>query len=269
MSKLKIAYFVTRYSIFVYYMLIFIYSESRTLTIPQCYRLFVSSVVSIVVNSACSDALLYLQVYAFSGKNKIIGSYLALQFLAAYAIKFGLLSRYFKVIVFAKLNLPGLYCTPINPLEVAPYMAGVFVVPIPAITILIAITFWIHRSSYRGLHSSLLVVLVRNGMIYVLVILLLTIITVIVNYAHGSNSLVSIFQGAVHPLLSTRLILHLREQAHREAESSMANAASPLGGKHAGKLGSLKFAAPPIQSGSETSTAGVSTMEMSDMTHRV
>ncbi|KAG2013129.1 hypothetical protein CC2G_010069 [Coprinopsis cinerea AmutBmut pab1-1] len=181
--------------------------------------------------------------------------------LGGICIKLGLLARYFKIVAVASLNLPGLNCVPINALDFAPYIAGVFLVPVATMTILIAIAFWIHRSSYRNLHSSLLVVLIRNGMIYVLAILILTIVTAIINYAHGTNFLVSIVQGVLHPLLSTRMILHLREQGHRELQLTAR--------KRATAMESLKFAAPTTLTGSETSAAEVSTMEMSDMTHGV
>src|SRR5690606_15497478 len=91
----------------------------------------------------------------------------------------------------AAVGIPGIHCTPLNPNEIAPYMGAVFAVPIAPLAskvkfkaifilslnpdlaqpVLILISFWIHRRGYRGLKSSLLVVMIRNGMAYVLIIL--------------------------------------------------------------------------------------------------
>ncbi|KAG2011182.1 hypothetical protein CC2G_011329 [Coprinopsis cinerea AmutBmut pab1-1] len=157
--------------IFVHYALTFVYYESESLDCAGCYRWLVSSIMAMVFTSVFSEALIYLQVYALSGKNVVIGLWLLFQLIATYAAKLGLLSRYLKLLIMAAVGIPGIHCTPLNPNEIAPYMGAVFAVPIAPLAIIILISFWIHRRGYRGLKSSLFVVMIRNGMAYVLIIL--------------------------------------------------------------------------------------------------
>ncbi|EAU83731.2 hypothetical protein CC1G_05635 [Coprinopsis cinerea okayama7 len=200
MNSLKIAYLVTRYSIFIHYILTLVSTS--------------------IANSACADALLHLQVYAFSGRSRIIGTYLLIQYSVEWGLKFGYFAQNIRRAVFVISDLPGLHCMDIKSLEVVSSMHILFIIPIPALVLLIAITFYIYRERFRGLRSSLLVVFIRNGMIYVLVILVLTIVTVIINETSNSaehTGPMSAFQGAFHPLLASRMILHLREEAHKES----------------------------------------------------
>ncbi|KAG2012943.1 hypothetical protein CC2G_009889 [Coprinopsis cinerea AmutBmut pab1-1] len=242
MSKIKIAYFVTRYSIFLHYILTFVYYGSKDLTIPQCHTWFGASIIVLVANAAFSEALLYLQVYAISGRRRWLGIYLIFQCVTAYAIKFGLLARYLQKTVIITINLPGMHCTPINFPQTSRYTAALFIVQILALAILIGITFWILRSSYKGVGNSLLVVLIRNGMIYVAIIVVLGIITAAINYYSDSSSLISNFQGAAHPLLSTRLILHLRERGQKQLESTDSQ---DINNRVREKLETLKFTKQP------------------------
>ncbi|EFI27806.1 hypothetical protein CC1G_14729 [Coprinopsis cinerea okayama7 len=258
MSKIKIAYFVTRYSIFLHYILTFVYYGSKDLTIPQCHAWFGASIIVLVANAAfsegefqhhpfqrCLDTLpkstaLPSSIRHFR-KEEMVGNIPNLS-MRAYAIKFGLLARYLQKTVIITINLPGMHCTPINFPQTSRYTAALFIVQILALAILIGITFWILRSSYKGVGNSLLVVLIRNGMIYVAIIVVLGIITAAINYYSDSSSLISNFQGAAHPLLSTRLILHLRERGQKQLESTDSQ---DINNRVREKLETLKFAKQP------------------------
>ncbi|KAG2008299.1 hypothetical protein CC2G_013745 [Coprinopsis cinerea AmutBmut pab1-1] len=238
-DHLKLLYFITRYFIFAHYVISFVHYNSKLIPVSACNSWYISSAVCLVVNHAFADVLLYLQVYAVSGQSLAIGAFLVALYAIAWSLKFALFAKSMKGAIFVTFDLPGMHCTNINGLQLISGTRWTSIIPVPTYLILMALAFWIYRKKFHGLRSSLLIVLVRNGMIHVLVLLV-----------DPSRSLVplslSLFLAALHPLLVTRMILQLREQAEKDSTLFHMSGRTYTNGRSEGQCSRIRFAAQDL-----------------------
>ncbi|EAU82567.2 hypothetical protein CC1G_12147 [Coprinopsis cinerea okayama7 len=164
------------------------------------------------------DAVMYLQVYAFSHCNKWIGMYLGLQFFLAVVTGVTLQAIVFKETIWFPLGIPGLHCVPIN-LNLDLF-AAVFASSIPQWAILVGITIYIMFRKYRQLKSAVLNALLRDGLIYMYGMFAFCIATTVITYEAPQTLkfIIGIPKSVFLNILVSRLILHLRGAAREHTE---------------------------------------------------
>ncbi|EAU82510.2 hypothetical protein CC1G_12247 [Coprinopsis cinerea okayama7 len=99
MSPVKVLYFLTRYSIFIHYGLVFHYQRLRGLAVEECRAYYIAATVVITLNSALSSALIYIQVWGWAKLSRPLGIYLVAQFIISYSLTFFFEAWYFRSIL--------------------------------------------------------------------------------------------------------------------------------------------------------------------------
>ncbi|KAG2012872.1 hypothetical protein CC2G_009832 [Coprinopsis cinerea AmutBmut pab1-1] len=214
-----------------------IYVHSSVLTKAECHSVFAVGSISGVAHSFLAEAVIYLQVYALSQGNRWMGIFLGIQFVA-FAIAVAILQAlFFKSMAYMVLPFEGFHCIPFkfhNGVATATYNAA-----IATESVIVLITFWIVYRKYGHSRSRMLQVLLRDGLLYMHgIVLLSTANTIIayrapdtlkfilgqyVSFTHQTlecppSSTMYRPKGVFTHILFTRLILHLRSKAAKDVE---------------------------------------------------
>ncbi|KAG2012891.1 hypothetical protein CC2G_009844 [Coprinopsis cinerea AmutBmut pab1-1] len=188
-------------------------------TSKQCRLLFgLSTSLGFIEGLLLCDAVMYLQVYAFSQCNKWVGIYLMFQWVAAVITGVTLQAILFSTSLWLPLGIPELHCVPIK--INLNLLAAIFSSSIPQWGMLVMITLWIMYRKYRQLKSSVLTALLRDGLIYMYGMFAFCIATTIITYEAppGLRFIIGVPKSVFLNILVSRLILHLRRAARAHTE---------------------------------------------------
>ncbi|KAG2012871.1 hypothetical protein CC2G_009832 [Coprinopsis cinerea AmutBmut pab1-1] len=174
-----------------------IYVHSSVLTKAECHSVFAVGSISGVAHSFLAEAVIYLQVYALSQGNRWMGIFLGIQFVA-FAIAVAILQAlFFKSMAYMVLPFEGFHCIPFkfhNGVATATYNAA-----IATESVIVLITFWIVYRKYGHSRSRMLQVLLRDGLLYMHGIVLLSTANTIIAYrAPVCSSTAKLWTGSPH-----------------------------------------------------------------------
>ncbi|KAF6751509.1 hypothetical protein DFP72DRAFT_475194 [Ephemerocybe angulata] len=213
----KALFFSLRYYILVHHVLAILYGLPTGLSPETCRIAFLRIGISSILVVTASEAILFIRVYAFSGRNKKILVYLILQFIAIHATAFALLTRFLKTVNFVKLPIPNLVCMPAS--AKSTMLGGVFALLLGSVVIVMFIMMYIAFRKHRNFNSALLTVFYRDGIFYFICLSALASANILVNLAAPEGGLKFLFVQTeidIHVILSTRMLLHLRGWAERD-----------------------------------------------------
>ncbi|KAF5318408.1 hypothetical protein D9611_013919 [Ephemerocybe angulata] len=166
----------------------------------------------LAVSSA--EAILFYRVWAFSGKSRRMLAYLVIQFIGIHSLVLYTVVKWLISVKYTRWSLPsanGPICimTEANPFLLLWTYAAVLSSVIGAMVIMVFIAYREHR----GLNSRLLTVFYQDGIYYFIVLAIMASANVAVNWlAYGGYKLILVqFEVDLHGILSTRMLLHLRQ----------------------------------------------------------
>ncbi|KAJ3502400.1 hypothetical protein NMY22_g18598 [Coprinellus aureogranulatus] len=107
-------YFTLRYYILAHQALAILYGLPKGLPPEECKARFSRVALSSLVIATMSEAILFLRVYAFSGKSKKALVLLIFQYLAIFGPAFVLDSKFRQSVKFVNLGIPNLVCMPVE-----------------------------------------------------------------------------------------------------------------------------------------------------------
>ncbi|KAF6752485.1 hypothetical protein DFP72DRAFT_904950 [Ephemerocybe angulata] len=243
MSICKALFFAVRYGTLVLAVLVYICELSPTFQGEDCEKIFTATSVLEVVLSLLGEAIVYIRVWAFSGCDRRVLYYLIAQYLAMFGSGFYLLTRF---VVSAKVAsgapLTGFSC--IFHYGDSMCIAIVYGILLASVIALMCVMVVIAAYRYNGAPVSstkngLFAQFYKDGVVYFLMLGGLCIANIasivigrrgfLVEYVHslvtGSGMehtnfgcLTSRLQIYLHSIISTRMILHLREYAGQAGE---------------------------------------------------
>ncbi|RXW22049.1 hypothetical protein EST38_g3819 [Candolleomyces aberdarensis] len=195
-----------------------------------------SSKVSTIFVVTSSEAILYLRLYAFSGRDNRLLAFLTLNFLAFTIGAWVFFVHFFRSMKYERIPVPNVVCLPTEAdtrLYGALYGCYLASVSVAMITML-----YIQFRKYGNLNSALMKIFYQDGVFYFMCLSAIAIANLIVNVVSGvcENTLspVPIFtdwiarmkpeyrfllaqpEANLHAILSTRMLMHLRKYAQRE-----------------------------------------------------
>ncbi|TEB38094.1 hypothetical protein FA13DRAFT_723060 [Coprinellus micaceus] len=135
--------------------------------------------VSSIMVMIASEGILFIRVYAFSGKNKKMLMYLVFQFLAIHAPAFALFTKFLKTVRFVKLPIDNLICMPAEADSML--ISGVFALLLASVLIVMFIMMYLAFRKHRDLNSPLLTMFYRDGIFYFVCLSVLAIGNITVN----------------------------------------------------------------------------------------
>ncbi|TEB32182.1 hypothetical protein FA13DRAFT_1731938 [Coprinellus micaceus] len=225
LSVPKVLFFVLRYYVIVNNVFAVLYNVPRGLTPDECRKVFYRSAYSTPVLVLGAEAILFIRVYAFSGRSRRMLVYLIVQYLAIHATTFTLLVKFVQSAKFVEMPFANMSCMPVQ--AESNLLGGVFTTLLCGVVIVMVLMIILalrkHRSSFRiGESSGLLTVFWRDGIFYFIVLSGLLSANIFVTFAapEGYKLLFTQFTVDMHTVLSTRMLLHLREWAERDRYGS-------------------------------------------------
>ncbi|KAF6745978.1 hypothetical protein DFP72DRAFT_923816 [Ephemerocybe angulata] len=217
-SKLTITkalYFVLRYYVMVHSLLWITYHADESLTGTRCNFPFSRNSVSSQVVLVLCEAISYVRVYAFSGRNKYLLIFLVVHYIAVVIITFYYIVKFINSASF--LNLPperGLGCFPSKADGFALTMIVITLIVSLCTASIIMVVIGVRRHRALSTRSNLLKVFYQDGIYYFLCLSAISVTNISIFLLAPANGMqLLIVQPQVHfsALLATRMLLHLRE----------------------------------------------------------
>ncbi|KAF6748913.1 hypothetical protein DFP72DRAFT_914933 [Ephemerocybe angulata] len=250
----KVLFFLLRYYIMVHRVFTVLYGLPIGLSPEQCRSAFLRTGISTWVLVSGAEALLFLRVYAFSGKNRRMMWYLLLQFVGIHSGSFFLLSEFLRSVDYRKFPIPGLVCMPICGDSIL--LSGSFILLLGSLIVVMLIMVYTALREHRKVsESAILKVFYRDGIFYFICLSALALANIIVNLmvppgaAGGFKFLLVQTEVDAHVIFSTRMLLHLRGQAEKDRRKQF-NPLTDLGttGTLSGRFGRAPNQTPHIES---------------------
>ncbi|KAJ2930412.1 hypothetical protein H1R20_g6695, partial [Candolleomyces eurysporus] len=237
LSVPKVLFFALRYYILIHHILAVLYGLPTGRSPEQCRTAFVRIGISSILVVVASEAILFIRVYAFSGRNRKVLIYLILQFLAIHASAFVLLTKFLQTVKFVKFPIPNLVCMPAS--TNGHMLGGVFALLLASVVIVMFIMIYIAFRKHRNFNSALLTIFYRDGIFYFICLSVLASANIVVNLAAPDGGLKFLLVQTeidLHVILSTRMLLHLRGWAERERKNNDTNNV-----KDTGTMGAMEY----------------------------
>lgn len=221
-GHVKILYLLARYFVYVPFVFAALLTNSQSSpSVVTCRIWVVAGSVAVFAVSTIAGTLLALRVYALTGRNRVVGIFLACLGIALHTAAY--------VLDVGAMNDPTLH--PPSPVPLLfPCVSrrsgnagnGVmlaYCMVLVTEVVFLGMTLWLCLTKYRASDSSLVSSLYRDGLWY-FVVLSLSSVANIICYARAPAGLASLFvspQTMLHGVISTRMVLHLRKTAARQS----------------------------------------------------
>ncbi|TEB32172.1 hypothetical protein FA13DRAFT_287702 [Coprinellus micaceus] len=227
LSTPKVLFYILRYYLFIHHVLTVLYGERVDLTPEECYAGFVRVTVSSAIVITIAEAILFLRVYAFSGKQRSMLIYLSIQFVAVHAGVFGVLARYISTVKYVKYPFNNMTCMPST--GESELLGITFALLLTSVVVVMLMMMYIAFLKHRDLNNALMMIFYRDGIFYFICISALASTNIFVNFfaPHGYKFLFVQTEVDIHVILATRMLLHLRRWAERERVGATANGRTP------------------------------------------
>lgn len=213
-STVKGLYILNRVLPFIFLpspVILFTYPTPRPV---ECKAIFALVVFGFALCVLSAEVLLYLRIYALSGRTRGMRNFLIFNGVAIYLITFVSLS------LFIKTGSWGLLTTSPRPYGCSILQAKNIYIVIAYSTVLysglatLVLSVWLGIANYRSIRDSkLLQIFYRDGLFYFIVMACMTIVNGVTaaRLPVGYQFIMGPPQAAVHSILVTRMVIHLKE----------------------------------------------------------
>ncbi|KAJ7581991.1 hypothetical protein C8J56DRAFT_1028967 [Mycena floridula] len=204
-------YFTARYITVLDLPLVVYYSLNRTLSPQGCHILYSFNIWTTVVGIIAAETILLLRTWALWGQSMRVLKVLSIISLAIVVPSVVLMVKYLREIQFSLPPSPtisGCY-----PLRSSNLIFIVYVLIVFDESVVMFLTLWIGYKRYMGSKNQLVYVLYRDGILYFVYQFFFHLGNVVVMIAAPPElwDLLNTIQRVMHTLLSTRVMLHVRE----------------------------------------------------------
>ncbi|KAF6744743.1 hypothetical protein DFP72DRAFT_65578 [Ephemerocybe angulata] len=193
-------------------------------TVLACRKLFTISGMTCTAVIFGSEGILFFRVYAFSGRSKKMLIYLLCQFIMVQATLLGLILKFLINVQFVRYPFAEMqFCRPVQGEN--SLIGTAFAILLGNIAVIMVIMGYLAHQKHRGLKSELLNVFYRDGISYFICLSVMTSVNVFVNFAAAKDFqfLFLEMEIALHGILSTRMILHLRRVEYSRVSRSFSS----------------------------------------------
>ncbi|KAJ7057173.1 hypothetical protein C8F01DRAFT_1153666 [Mycena amicta] len=220
-SVSKALYFMSRYSPAFDVPILLYYSMVSDLSFKQCARLQAASSWGTVFGLGVAEAILVLRTYALSGRKRSVLVFFTGLWLIGISTSIVLLVLFEKSVAYGpppSSLIPGCYLIQGDVI----YAGLSFIIVLINDTIIMVYTLWIGLKNYRHTRNPLIVTLYRDGITYYVFLCGISALNVATLLQAPSviAQLFNTFLRVVHSILSTRILLHVRNVERLEVEET-------------------------------------------------
>ncbi|TFK20540.1 hypothetical protein FA15DRAFT_673388 [Coprinopsis marcescibilis] len=264
-SYVKVIFILNRYLPLALVPPIIYYNVAPLLPALTCKLLFTVPAIGIACSILVADALLYIRIYAVSGRSTIMRNILVANALCVFGLALGPWAFYLIKTVFIDSPFPELSgCFGSEPGPVYLVMVTFGSLLYSTIVTAALFVFYAVRLSRTSRANPLLKVLYIDGALYFISIAALSIINglVAVLAPDRYRFLLAIPQAVFHNILAARMVLDIREAARTDMGFRS------VSGSKRETVGEFKAPSEPQKStfGSDVATGGVIQSKQSDST---
>ncbi|KAJ7164001.1 hypothetical protein C8R43DRAFT_946805 [Mycena crocata] len=208
-SIMKVLFLLSRYSAAVDVPLM-VYS--RDIPLDRCYRVHGVLICFNLCGIAVAEAIFVVRTYALSGRSRKV--------LAVFGAEFTVNHQTPAFGPPPLPTIPGCFLTG----GTLAYAAIPFALALSFDTSVVAFTLWLGIKNYRHSSNPFIVVLYRDGITYYFFLCIISAVNVFVLLGGPPKmpDLLNNLLRVMHSILSTRVILHIREVEQKRADDSIA-----------------------------------------------
>ncbi|KAK7064860.1 hypothetical protein R3P38DRAFT_2826787 [Favolaschia claudopus] len=221
-SLMKILFLVSRYSAVVDLPMALYYSMAPHIAVKHCSRLHEAISWSIFVGISVAEVILVVRTYALSGCNRYALFIFLFLWASGNCVCIVLVVLFFRSAVYEPspfAGIPGCYLAAGNRV----ILTVPFILVLVYDTIIMAYTLWLGINKHRHLKSPLKNILYRDGITYYIVLFATSLLNVLIlespilpqpaTQGLGTHVFffLLVFLSVMHSVLSTRIILHIRD----------------------------------------------------------
>ncbi|TFK26930.1 hypothetical protein FA15DRAFT_666878 [Coprinopsis marcescibilis] len=217
-NMIKILFVCARYSAFFHGAFILRYVFAFEGTQQACHIWLGLVGMSTLVSTTFAEAILFIRVYAMAGRNRGMRIYLVVHYVVVHLAQLILMSLAVKNLAFHQSPLPGkLSCVPNVSKITGVCLLAFFGIYVISEIIIVIIMCFVGFQKFRHNKSDLFTILFRDGLIYFAALTGIAIgnIIVILGAPKPYTLLLVELQAVLHTILSTRMVLHIRETDQR------------------------------------------------------
>ncbi|KAJ7726576.1 hypothetical protein DFH07DRAFT_852733 [Mycena maculata] len=223
----KILFMLARYTPFFDVPVGLSYVLAPNVPLKHCFNLNVVATTMSVFGIAIGEAILVLRTYALSGRNRKV----LIVFTTIYAVEvlatLIMISLFLRSMIFGPpilAAIPGCNETGGNLI-----LVGVcFIMVLVNETVLTIYTLWLGFKRYRSARNEYILILYRDGIVYFLFLFACSAANcgILIAGAGELQELLPTFLRVMHSVLSTRILLHVRDVERRREEASFLDQAA-------------------------------------------
>ncbi|TEB31415.1 hypothetical protein FA13DRAFT_1732855 [Coprinellus micaceus] len=225
----KILFLLSRYLVF-FDASIALYYTSTANTVKLCEPLFAAGSSLTVVGVTLAEIILYLRVFALSGRSRWVAALLVTCFVGFHGTTFVFLARFIQSLEYAQSPIPTIVgCLPVK--ASAKDLSIVFVLIMASEIVILIITLWLIFSKFRQSKNRLVTLFYRDGLVYFVLLTAISAGNIICNLVAppGYSYLLATPQRALHSILATRMVLHIRNVHGKTTNETSAIPLSDIG----------------------------------------
>ncbi|TFK71032.1 hypothetical protein BDN72DRAFT_493470 [Pluteus cervinus] len=218
----KVVYLLQRYLPLVDTMLLAMIWEFGDVNSKACESLFKISNWSFVVGMIFSEAILIRRTLAVWGDNRKLQIAIYLIFLCWMIPIYWMLGNYHNTLTYHSIPVPGLHCFATGKAHLN-YLCWILLTVFD-IGLLILIAIPAHRESRDAIFRSMLIqVVYRDAILYYLYLVAFSATNVILTLKLQSDcaNLLLSLERVMYPILTSHVVLHIREQAYQSQVVSL------------------------------------------------
>ncbi|KAJ7173115.1 hypothetical protein C8R43DRAFT_978578 [Mycena crocata] len=221
-SLTKVLFFLSRYSPVFDVPVLLYYSLVSDLSFERCSQLHEGASWATIFGIGVAEAILVLRTYALSGRKRSVLVFFGALWMAGILASIALLKIFLQTVTYGPPPIPGIpgcYLTDGNVV----FVTVSFILVLLNDTIIMAYTLWLGAGTYRRCRNPLVVTLFRDGIVYYVFLAVISAINVatLLQAPMPIAQLCNTFLRVVHSVLSTRILLHVRDIERLESERSL------------------------------------------------
>ncbi|KAJ6591225.1 hypothetical protein DFH09DRAFT_1139041 [Mycena vulgaris] len=218
----KILFFLSRYSPVFDVPVLLYYSMVSDLSFEHCAQLQAAASWGTVFGIAVAEAILVVRTYALSGRRQGILIFFTALLAAAFLTSSVLLELFLQSVTYGpppSPEIPGCFLTEGKVVLVVVS----FMIVLLNDTIIMSYTLWIGLWNFRHSRNPLIMTFYRDGIVYYIFLCIISAINVatLIQAPKATAQLFNTFLRVLHSVLSTRIVLHVRDIEHMESERTV------------------------------------------------
>ncbi|KAJ7120990.1 hypothetical protein C8R44DRAFT_170912 [Mycena epipterygia] len=221
----KILFCLSRYSPVFDVPILLYYSMKSDMSFEHCSQLYAGTAWGTIFGIAAAEAILVLRTYALSGRKRGVLIFFTTLWACAVSASIVLSELFLRSVTYGpppSPDIPGCFLTQGNVV----FATIPFVIVLLNDTIIMAYTVWIGLTNYRHSRNPVVATLYRDGIMYYLFLSIISAINLVtlLKAPTAMAQLFNTFLRVMHSVLSTRILLHVRDVEHIDSERTIGRA---------------------------------------------